>query len=397
MSMEVIRIAQLASFRGNIGDNANVVGTRALLRRTLNCDIEFTDLEYLEYEPDARWGGKRFDDKFVTIVNGHDLLMIGGGGFFELAVDRSATGTPIDLSADVLDRIKVPIVFHALGVDVSYGLCEARTEKFRAFLQRLQQRPDVLVSVRNDGSMETLRKVVGRESVRGIDKVPDGGFFTVPADCAHIEIPSEGKCIAINLAGDRLGFRFHESEPGIHTNCDAFLERLATTLNDLFRQDTEIFAVIVPHIPEDLAITSRFMDTIGPPFCRKRVAVAPYVHGKQAQDYIFDLYGKCDVVLGMRFHANVCPIGLGVPTIGLVTHPQVENLYHELGIPERALRADADDLAGRLGEMIEDAFVNRRNITAQYNALRARLEEETVRFHGKIGGLVGVGATACVS
>ena len=113
--------------------------------------------------------------------------------------------------------------------------------------------------------------------------------------------------------------------------------------------------------------------------------------------FIFDLYRKCDVVLGMRFHANVCPIGLGVPTIGLVTHPQVENLYREVGMPERAVRADADDLAGRLREMIEDAFVNRRNITARYNALRARLEKEMIRFHCKIGGLVGAGVTACVS
>jgi len=42
-----LRIAQLASFRGNLGDNANVVGTRLLLRRNLRREIAFTNLEYL--------------------------------------------------------------------------------------------------------------------------------------------------------------------------------------------------------------------------------------------------------------------------------------------------------------------------------------------------------------
>ena len=37
----------------------------------------------------------------------------------------------------------------------------------------------------------------------------------------------------------------------------------------------------------------------------------------------------------MRFHANVCPIGLGTPTIGLVNYPQVKLLYEELNLENR--------------------------------------------------------------
>lgn len=386
--MKPLRIAQLASFRGNIGDNANVVGTRALLRRNLECTIEFTDLEYLEYEPDPRWGGKKFDQAFVDIVNAHDLLIIGGGGFFELAVDHSATGTPIDLSTEILDRIEVPIVFYALGFDVSYGIRKARTRKFRAFLDYLQQRQDVLVSVRNDGSLDTLRTVVGEAYARQIEKVPDGGFFTRPVNSAHVELPLEGKRIAINLAGDGLSARFHESGPTEHARCDEFLERLASVLNRLFRRDEAVHATLVPHIPEDLAIIARFVQKVGPPFCRKRITVAPYVHGREAQDYVFDLYSKCDAVIGMRFHANVCPIGLGVPTIGLITHIQIENLYRELGMPERSLRADAEDFKKRLESMIEEVFLNGDAISQAYRALTARLEDDVSRFHGKIRDLV---------
>ena len=61
-----LRIIQLASYRGNIGDNANMSGTRRMLQANLSdYELEYTDLEYLEYEPDPRWGGKSFDDEFV--------------------------------------------------------------------------------------------------------------------------------------------------------------------------------------------------------------------------------------------------------------------------------------------------------------------------------------------
>ena len=42
--MEKLRIIQLAAYRGNLGDNANVVGTRRQLGRNLGVEIEYTDL-----------------------------------------------------------------------------------------------------------------------------------------------------------------------------------------------------------------------------------------------------------------------------------------------------------------------------------------------------------------
>jgi len=168
----------------------------------------------------------------------------------------------------------VPIVFHALGFDVSYGIRNERTEKFRQFLRRLRERPDVLISLRNDGSLDTLRRVVGEEFAVGIDKVPDGGFFTVPAGESHVELPASGRCVAINLAADRVEYRFQEDAPGSRVHCDAFLARLAGVLNARFRAE-DIHAVLVPHIPEDLWILHRLLDKIGPPFCRRRVTVAP--------------------------------------------------------------------------------------------------------------------------
>ncbi|ONK23387.1 hypothetical protein BLX87_11000 [Bacillus sp. VT-16-64] len=37
----------------------------------------------------------------------------------------------------------------------------------------------------------------------------------------------------------------------------------------------------------------------------------------------------------MRFHANVCAISLGIPTLGLISYPKHGYLYDEIGMPDR--------------------------------------------------------------
>ena len=185
--MRKLKIIQLAAYRGNVGDNANVVGTRRQLAKNLGIDVEYTDLEYLEYEPDPCWGGKKFDDEFAKLVNQHDLLLIGGGGFFEFGVDNSCNGTPLDISFDILEKIKVPIVFYALGFSTIYGATQERKDKFKRYIDYLLASENILVSFRNDGSFNTFKKLYGDEYASRIHKCPDGGFFTVAKDYNHIE------------------------------------------------------------------------------------------------------------------------------------------------------------------------------------------------------------------
>lgn len=392
--MPRLKIAQLASYRGNVGDQANVVGTRRLLAENLGpfgagFDLEYTDVEYLEYEPDPRWGGRKFDDSFVDLANGHDLLMIGGGGFFELAVDRSATGTPIDISIETMERIKTPVVFYALGFDISVGLTSRRVEKFRRFLAYILDRPGTLVSVRNDGSRANLHALLGEEIADRVDVVPDGGFFTEVPFAHHPELPDGKRCIAVNLAGDGLAFRFGDA-PGQTRNFDAFLARFAAVLNELLARSGDLHVVIIPHIPEDLPVAWRLLAAIGPPNMRARLTVAPYLLGRAGQDYVFDAYRACKLAVGMRFHANVCPIGLGVPTIALVTHPQIAALYDELDMPHRALRALAPDFADRLKIMIAEALADPEPIRREYGRRCRELRAEVDAFHERIAALVGV-------
>ena len=95
--MKTLKVIQFAAHRGNIGDNANIIGTRRELNKNLDYNIEYAYLKYLEYEPNPQCDGKKFEDCFLNLVNSHELFLIGGRGFFELAVDNSSNGTPLDI------------------------------------------------------------------------------------------------------------------------------------------------------------------------------------------------------------------------------------------------------------------------------------------------------------
>ncbi len=399
-----LKIIQLASYR----DNANLAGTRRMFRRNFdNYDLQFTDLEYLEYEPDPRWGGKKFDHEFVRLVNQHDLFVIGGGGFFEIAVDNSVTGTPLDLSAEILQSIEIPIVFYALGVETGYGVSHANLEKFKNFLNYACSRPRTLVSVRNDGSLNHLQALLGDDLPAIVEVIPDGGFFVSPQPYEHAEILPDTQVIALNLAGDNVELRFAEPSAGNlfkrlsrrivckitqqanTSNFASFAERLAGALRYTFAHIPRTHLVLIPHIPEDLLVISRFVSLIGPPYSRQCVTVAPYVLGQQAQEYILDIYRRSSLTIGMRFHTNVCSIGMGIPTIGLESaFSKVRCVYDELGLQGRTFHVNDPQLEKKLTEAIIGSLANYEELSCVYQEAVQGLEYQLAAFHYKIKSLI---------
>jgi polysaccharide pyruvyl transferase WcaK-like protein len=392
-----VRILQLACYQGNIGDNANIVGTRTLLNQNLPFEIEYTDLDIMDY----LWKFKRFDSEFAELANRHDLMIIGGGGYFELTDDQSCTGTPLDISLDILKEIKVPVVFYSLGMDIARGVNEDRVNKFRKFLDHLLSSNKILISVRNDGTMDNVKILLGDEYASRIYQVPDGGFFTVVKDFYHPELPDAGQVIGINLAGDMPDFRFRNTgnvvlsrlerllgdrlgygrQKAAKISTAQFLVDFAALMNECLGQHNDLGLVLIPHIYKDMNIISQFMSRLPSYVNRRRVTVAPYLHGQSAQDYIFDLYRKCNLIMGMRFHASVCGIGLNVPTIGLVTYPQIEHLYRTLGISDKALKVNEGGFEKKLLTLIDESLNNPDSVKQKFARIREKLLEEASAFH----------------
>ncbi|WP_169717683.1 polysaccharide pyruvyl transferase family protein [Sporomusa silvacetica] len=376
--MRKLKILQLASFEGNIGDNANHCGTRSTLAKNLGVELEFTNLEIREFY----WKQRKFDDQFAELANQHDLVMIGGGNYFEMWVENSCTGTSIDISIDLLKKINTPIVFYALGCDPGQGVSEQNVSKFRDFLDYVLSLPQFLVSVRNDGSWDSVNQYIGKKYAERIYRVPDGGFFTQVENYFHPELPLGKQVVAVNIAGDMLDVRFKlDGISSKRIRYEEFIIDFSQFVNDSLESNSELHFIFIPHIFRDIGVVSDILNAVNDSYRRNRITMAPYLHGKGAQEYIFDLYRKCDLVLGMRFHANVCPIGFNVPTIGLVNYIQIDNLYRELDLSERSVHVNEAGFSHKLNDMTRASLKNKEDIVKKYKEINMGLQQKINFFH----------------
>lgn len=367
-----LKVMHVASFSGNIGDEANHQGFRRKFMENVCSNVLFHDVEIRCFY--RSWNLRKFDSSFAQEANQFDLVIFGGGNFFEACWDYSATATTIDLSHETLAEIRPPIFFNGIGFDDGKGISEINIKKFGAFLSYLLEHPEkYMVSVRNDGSFSMLQKYYARDFLQGIYRIPDGGFFFQPNRTSHPENP-RGKSIGVCLACDMPEIRYGGE-------MDAFSERMARFLNDVMAT-SDYSVVFYPHIYSDLAIISHVLERIRDSYRRSRTTVAPLLNANtQGAEMIFDSYRHCDMILGMRFHSNVCAIGNGIPTLGLISYPKHGMLYEELGISGRMYHINHPDFVNNLMEGFEDSVGRLDAIRRQYVEIVGELNRELDSFH----------------
>ena len=304
-----MKLLQLASFSGNVGDNAHVAGLRNSLHRQLDPELTFHDLEIRRFY--KSWNEARFDHSFAKLANQHDALIVGGGGFFDMNFPYSTTGTTIDLSDEILNAIKVPIVFYGLGCNQLQAPNPECTGKFRTFLDRLLEEDKCLVSVRNDGSLEVIEKYIGNAYSKQIHEIPDPGFFFQLKkpyfDTFKDLLKKDAKYLAFCLAGDEAQARYG--------NPSHFAARMGQTLQHLLDTHNDLNLVFFPHIYNDIEIIYSILAQLPDQTRRLRTQVAPCFQGAGAEQYIFSLYSQCDIVVSNRFHGIVVPVSLGITSI----------------------------------------------------------------------------------
>lgn len=361
----------MASFIGNVGDNANHKGSEFLRSQFLDYEFKITRKEIREFY----WKEWIFNSEdFVNEANSYDLVMIGGGNYFELWVENSKTGTSIDLGLEYLQNIKKPILFYSLGCDIGQGVPQANIEKFRIFMDYLTNSEKYFVSVRNDGALSNIEKIYGDRYKNQIVEIPDGGFFTNVANLNHFEIEGEMTNILINVAGDMPEVRF----PGIDGKItyETFTQEFAKVIEKLSIESKDsLNFIFVPHIFRDIKTSYDIINNINDKVRRVNVKVAPYLNGDNGHDYIFSLYNQVDLVLGMRFHSNVCSYALKKNVIGLVNYIQISNLYKDINSHEY-VEVNKEGFAEVLRDKILEHLNGKERFENSSNQVKEDLFEE---------------------
>jgi polysaccharide pyruvyl transferase WcaK-like protein len=368
----------IASFSGNVGDNASHSGLRAAFLEATSIELVPTPLEirrsYRNYDGASpfAWG-----TDFVGLTQAHPLTIVGGGNFFAPSIPSSRSGTTIDIDGSHIEQLTSPVVFHAIGFDPYQPWTDETIARFHSLMQSIASSESALVFFRNDGSKSHLERFYGKEFAAQCRFTPDPGFF-VAIPKAHSGIfVGRRPYIAVNLAKDMLANRFGqggiEQTSALYNN---YLQQLRNWVISTLAANPALEIVFVPHIYSDLQAITDLLDLLPESVRRTKIHVAPCVTGTDSEQTIFSIYRDAEMAVGNRFHTSVCCIGLGVPTIGLSTYPKLKDLYREVGLPDRCLTASTEPFEDALISLTANTLENLEAISNRYRSIRAALAAE---------------------
>ena len=366
-----MKILQLASFVGNQGDVTNHKNFRSWfdgLTMTKNFweEIEIRGFFREEY---------KYENFFPDFANQFDLLVIGGGNFFELWPSNSWSGTSIGLTPEMLEKLTVPIFINSIGVDSAQGISENAHNNFGEFIKLLLNK-DSLISVRNDGSYDEIRKHVSDLVMEDIHVLPDAGLFcAVPPLTA---LNRTGSFIAVNLALDMKEKRF---EKLLHNGYPSFIDHFANDLENILSSGFADKIVFTSHIHSDLQIGLDVVEKLSEKTRREKILFSKFGPDSDSNQALIDTYFRAELTLAMRFHANLIPIGLGRPVFGISTYPQIEKVYKEIHMAGNSLMLDKDNRVQGLLQSVENYFKEPDSALEKSALARVHVQNQRDQFN----------------
>lgn len=323
------RILHLASFMGNIGDNASHLGLNNILNTVFDKFPKIERLEIRRFYKNYKLPDKLFfDENFVNLTNNYDLVIIGGGGFLDFWIENSKTGTTLDFSENIFLKIKTPILISSVGSHPHQDIPEGNIEKFENFLNLILNKDNVSLALRNDGSKVVINKLFGAKYDKLIPEVLDNAFFFKPEN--KLFLISEKKYILINITMDQVQMK--NMIVGT-VNYKFYLSELLEFIKKVIKE-SDLNILFAPHIFSDYTAIQELLSGLNDFHIRKRIIISPYVQGDFGCNLIFNLYQEAEFIIGMRFHANVCSIAMEKKSVGLAALDRVDYLYKNMGIED---------------------------------------------------------------
>ncbi|MVB10067.1 Polysaccharide pyruvyl transferase [Caprobacter fermentans] len=339
----------------NFGDHALGLGVRRAFTKYFfeKCRFEIMDIHrtaMTRYEIDA-------------LNHRADLLLVGGGGLIHSADNKHWL---FNLDNGLIDYLKCPTVFYALGYNQYYGQ-DSLTGKNDIELNLAALKAKALsFSVRNDTSKEKL-------AAMGFDfpEVPDPGFFV---GCDHPAPDIKGKYVILQLAYDTPKWR------GIET--ETFINNFKKIIQYLIGLDYTV--VLAPHTFLDIKITKLVLEAVG----NSRVASWDLHEMIKDENTSRGLgyYQHADFVIAMRGHAQICPIGMGVPVISVATHYKNFGLMDKLGMPDSVLTPNDENFVEKMIFLIDSTIKNNAQLRDNLGILTAEMDQKTRKFLKELRG-----------
>lgn len=365
-----MKIIHIASFAGNSGDIINHEGFYKGFRKHVDCDAIFDSIEIRKFYKNCN--EMKFDIDFVNLINTYDLMILGGGGFFDVRWNDSDTGTTLDFSDIFIDSIRIPVIINGMGFHESYDNdYHSAYEKFEKFINKIKRKDNWYISVRNDGSMKRLECCYGSAFLENIYQVPDNGFFFTQNSSLNKNIScSSRKLIGLNITNDLFFLNFTNDIDNTTFNKD-----ISVFLQDLIKDNYDV--VLFAHAPQDIDVIYQILNSIDNESLRSRFTIAPYrpfdlLGVLELEKY----YAMCDVIVAMRFHANILALQNKIPTIALAGHEQISSFFEEIQLSDYCVKIGENNYIEKIALKIQQLVVNKKEWTYRVNTLISELETD---------------------
>ena len=305
-----IKIAQLASYGINVGDNITIHRIRRAIERMYDGDITWVNVNLGDFL-DKRNKLQYCKNRFRKISEENDILILGGGGLIE-ANSRLGTGQKVPINEEVLSLIDIPIIIFSVGINYFNRKAELEKPAIED-LKKLFQK-SVLKSVRNDGTYEICQEM-------GLDnnlyEIPDPGLIFD----AEEEIERKNTITT--------GFL----QPAWNTNPEILTGRVYTKRNLLLLNNVvkENNLTAIPHTPKDYEAAKYYGHDYKYPWTKEVfMGMADYRNFL----YIVDFYKNYDYSIPLRGHGQLISIGINLPSIYLSTQRKVRDFSLKNGFED---------------------------------------------------------------
>lgn len=362
----------ISSFIGNVGDVLSNYGFRKYLSKLglSPTRIEIRDY-YQNIDSNKR---KNLDNDFLECEKLQETLLIGGGGFLDFWLDRSRTGTTIDIDLDILKNTSFPLVIQSVGSYPHQTVSENSYSNFSKFLEIIQDRPNSKIILRNDGSYEKLKSLnlINKKIIKGFDNAYLAqNYLEVNKTLFNFQF------VAINLAYDQLLMQ-SEFREGIDTeHFKKEVEKLIISIIDKYNCKI----VFVPHISSDIQYILELISELDDRLVREWIVVAEYNGSEDALNYYYTIYAKSIFNVATRFHANILCGLTGKRTISLCALDRVRSVanHHSNLLP---LTDFTGNLSDRAMIAIKDYSIDPINKT-EYSSVLEDIYRNELHFIDK--------------
>ncbi|MEN3322528.1 polysaccharide pyruvyl transferase family protein [Mariniflexile soesokkakense] len=300
------------------------------------------------------------DFDLVTKINNSNGLVIGGGGLFLKDTNANdISGWQWPCSTEMLAKIKVPIVFYAVGYNRFRGQDEFEPffkDNIQAFAEKA-----VYIGLRNSGSINALKNYLPEALHKKLRFQPCMTTFISRLYDKDFDFDTKENFIAFNAAFDRSHLRFGENIGSILSDTTKVLKELSVIMPIKFYS----------HIPSDEAILP-FLQSYNVPYELVKL-------NKKHPKTIIEAYAKPKLVIGMRGHAQMIPFGCKTPIISIVSHNKMQWFLDDIDKPEWGVDVLSSTYMEDLKLKVLDSLANTKDNISFITEKQKELYEVSLR------------------